>query len=848
MSKHEEYLTGVKLLTLYKQHYLNKYSLPLICQYSCWGYFDGMDIVDIKEAKSKLFEKKSRTGISDAWYQTARRIQNQKGIASEQNIAMFRCMANEDDKIEKEFWEDTTRKAFLTVCFVQLKKKTDKDLFRQKIENNAEESVQVISYYTFDNADIILFFQSNSFAEIALRLKMIDGESEVVYTHPICGVLEKALDKMKTDDDHLPRDMSGNAVVNDVVKELRINIVGNVNEFEGKLRYVLDKANKTYGLVNYNTSTFSYVMGHEGYVFSMKDTTIYSLLALLVPEGVLTHKNKVFGNGLYNMETHIFLEEVSVNSFLAKEPVDSNEVMGCWSRKYIERFSAYMKHAWKIGDESLYSYFQSMIQTLNTLAQFEKFDLSKNIFCLIYPAFKLFIIQLEQVSGTSGCEIESKNRKKIIKTMRDFLDSINSIIYHAIHMDQIFLMIPGCSGTSYSIPTKLSMFYLWYLNSISTILNDSTYQYEFYLTPVIETKPCTYAADFGLPPEDRLICVSVSQRSLYMPRALFVILTHETAHYVGDKIRKREKRLEYVVRTIAYIIGEAIIPYWKVDKNEMPSDFAKYLEVKKEEITRSVLEDMKREVQKTLDDLEIGDQKFHVSKMEEVLWNVCAKILADENRKLEGIIKKLPEDFRKPDLTIEEKIRLIETFNNEMQQYDDRRITFMISRTLDKIISELLVEYKEIFADAAAITIAKFDMDDYEMTFNISEGYHAEEKIISQKDFNRRRAVEQVYFGDTREWGRLKKTSKYIREMQGVQDYWPELGTVYHNMVKYLECCKGDLEIQINKKSSEVEEIRKIVEMFQSKRYTFRHVYEFMDAKAQKYAERVWESLQKDIG
>ena len=127
MSEHKEYLTGVKLLTLYKQHYLNKYPLQLICQYSCWGYFDGMDIIDIKEGKSKLFEKKSRTGISDAWYQTARRIQNQKGIASEQNIAMFRCIANEDDKIEKEFWKVTTRKAFLTVCFVQLKKNPDKD-------------------------------------------------------------------------------------------------------------------------------------------------------------------------------------------------------------------------------------------------------------------------------------------------------------------------------------------------------------------------------------------------------------------------------------------------------------------------------------------------------------------------------------------------------------------------------------------------------------------------------------------------------------------------------------------------------------------------------------------------
>ena len=46
------------ILSLYKQHYLDNYttdekSMDNKCQYSCWGYYDGVDVFDIEEEFEK---------------------------------------------------------------------------------------------------------------------------------------------------------------------------------------------------------------------------------------------------------------------------------------------------------------------------------------------------------------------------------------------------------------------------------------------------------------------------------------------------------------------------------------------------------------------------------------------------------------------------------------------------------------------------------------------------------------------------------------------------------------------------------------------------------------------------
>lgn len=38
-------MRDIRLLTLYKQHYLDEYDASLECQYSCLGYYDGINVI-----------------------------------------------------------------------------------------------------------------------------------------------------------------------------------------------------------------------------------------------------------------------------------------------------------------------------------------------------------------------------------------------------------------------------------------------------------------------------------------------------------------------------------------------------------------------------------------------------------------------------------------------------------------------------------------------------------------------------------------------------------------------------------------------------------------------------------
>ena len=738
---------GAKILTLYKQHYLEEYAVPLESEYSCWGYFDGMDITDVMQGESALFEKKSRAAISDIWYQTAKKIKEQKGRFSQQNIGVLRCEEGQDDHREWLFWDKSTRKIFLSVCFVQLRDKTHASELRKKWEEISDKVVQILTYVTFDNADLVVFFQSNSFAQIAKRIQMIDTDSNVAYVHPISGVQEKTLGNAALKKNYSFLDSAGNGLVNDPVQEIRISLVGNAGSFEKKLKYLLDDAERSASgeseKLKLSFGTYAYMTGHENYIYSFRNTDMRTLLALLIPGGVLTHKNGLFGKQIYNIETQIVFEEKKLDACPAEEfEKEKLSEKTSWCRHELVQYKTYMEMAEKMDDDGLYSYCSTIIQTLNTLAQFENFQMSRNIFYIIYPAFKLFSKQISEVKGVFS-EAFNEKRKKVMNAIMDFLDSVNSIVYHAIHTDQIFLMVPGYSGTSFSIPTKLSLFYLWYLESVSRILNDSENQYSFYLTPVMESKPHTYLADFGLPPEDRLICVKVSQRSLYMPRALLIILAHETAHYVGHSVRKRVLRCECVKKTISGIIVSALIPYWYIEEcNECyGKKYKDYLEDKMKESYDYIEEEIQNILDFCYEESKENNQDaesiFHVSKINEILKNACAEILADENSKLKSIIYGKVEEFQKYAKSFDEQIEFSEILEKITDNCEKRRLQLLGSGECDQIIDELLREYQEIFADIAAESILKFEPDDYAMAFNISEGYKVKENHISKKSYRR---------------------------------------------------------------------------------------------------------------
>lgn len=439
----------------------------------------------------------------------------------------------------------------------------------------------------------------------------------------------------------------------------------------------------------------------------------------------------------------------------------------------------------------------------------------------------------------------------IMNTIMDFLDSINNIVYHAIHMDQIFLMIPGYSGTSFSIPTKLSSFYLWFLNGISEILNDSDNQYGFYLTPVMESKPYTYLANFGFPPGDRLICVKVSQRSLFMPRALFLILTHETAHYVGNHLRRRETRWERIKRTIAAIMVETVLPEWLLEENKNRCH-ADRIHKKKKELYLYV----KKELQRYFDmEDKSSSELYHTAMIQRVLKNACATILADENQKLKtGVEISLVErdTFQG---SFEELLKLTEDFHQIARDSEIRRMEFLGIAGFDYIVDDIIKEYKEIFADLAALEILKFCTDDYHTAFNISEGYDVSFAKLPTLDYIRIRLIQSLTDKTTLPSSAFFPSNEN-RIPRNLLEYWPCLDVVEKHIKKYAEECQLELRKHIYKDfnnhslepggSVKIQEIRKAMKAFSDMDMSSKEIYNFIDEKAKTYAKTVKTQLENE--
>lgn len=367
------------------------------------------------------------------------------------------------------------------------------------------------------------------------------------------------------------------------------------------------------------------------------------------------------------------------------------------------------------------------MQTLNTLAQYENFAMSQDIFHLVFPAFDLFDRQLEKALKNNETEKSAIVTEKIEESVRSFLDSVSSVVYHTIHTDQMFLMVPGYAGTTFALPIKLCLLYLGFINKIMVILNDSNgkYEYKCLLSPEMESKPTTDLICLGLPHGDRLICVKLSQRSLYMPRNLFVILTHEIAHYVGGEIRCRNIRASYILRTIAMIIAKGIVSGVEEDNVKINNAYPL------ENLERRLHIYITKEANDRLKGAKGENADYYDSFVREKLELIFHTILADENMVLSNICNEVSSDFK------ERLIKNGGNYNEGLQtilkmerRFAGNRSNILASGVIRGMIHRLSYMYREVFSDVAAYEILQFDSATYKEAFCISDGRKTAQEAV----------------------------------------------------------------------------------------------------------------------
>ena len=385
----------------------------------------------------------------------------------------------------------------------------------------------------------------------------------------------------------------------------------------------------------------------------------------------------------------------------------------------------------------------------------------------------------------------------------------------------MFLMIPGYTGTSFLIPIRLCLFYLWFIKKVIAILNDSRqkYEYQCLLAPERESKATTELISMGLPHGNRLICVKLSQRSLYMPRELLLILAHEIAHYVGDDIRNRKERAHCIICTVSAVLANNILYGSALNKEE--EDLVERLtnfESDLQELIRSKLENGLME--------RIPDQEYYADAVRAHMESELDLILADREAQIYKIINEFPDmSFESGEKYYVKKI--CACFQLQ-QKFLGNKNYILASGAARKLVYELSHLYKEIFSDVAAYMILDFAPNIFQDAFKISEGNTLSRRAANPHETMRIDIIK--YLCDQRENAEdlfgiyeREQMKRCKRKVNGTCDIYTRIAEqfYYYDVTKsfilmYVNLCKQSIEklFERDGKKTERDEVKKLFELF----------------------------------
>lgn len=773
-------IQDIRILSLYKQHYFDHYNPNMDNQFSCLGYYDGISVTkipekdpkpkdskdleiskDLKESKeskpdtpvyaSRLFEKKSQACLSRVWSGTVHETRRLNGKYSMQNIGIFRCNTADEQENHSVLKCIEESSPYFALALLQLKDclqyaETEKEIQRLS-EVSSDKTAPYIClsvYHTYDNADLVVLIYSNTMIKTGDILDKLRELDNVCYLHSVPGISEAYLSACDGVGYILPEWNGVNCFTEENIPFITLKIATSGKKGTlPKLKKQFEILSKKNGMSAewYAGIHFAFGAGHGNLKVDIKGTDMKSLLSMLVKGGLITHSNELFGNEIYNIETTLYWKRKSINEIEENDIVNditaedtptedgdlpSNQDPSAEGQYFSALTGTYkkkMEEEWGKEDEGLFSYYCALAQVCNTLAQYEGFSLSKDIFSLLYPSFRMFVEQLDNARAI----VKSSPAPDMVESFKDsiceFVNAVNSVVYHTVHTDQVFLMVPGYSGTTFSIPIKLCLIYSWIIRKVIRILNDTEHKYACLLSPELETRPVTTLINTGLTTEDRLIRFLSSQRSLYMPRHFIILITHELSHYIGRDIRNRHLRLQCVAKILACLLAEGIMPehYQTSAVNQQPYNVYNNLycmlqESIKEKIQEQCVRPIYDKVNKKPD-----DRREHATEMIPALKEICYELL-EERGIIHHFIFNCTENLNAvfPGADLYDIADPLYEFQNLMDR--NRRILASSHNIIDGCIDELIQVFREVFSDVAALTILEYDMQTFSEVFNVSEG------------------------------------------------------------------------------------------------------------------------------
>lgn len=776
--------TSFCTLVLYKQRYRNKYTQSLPdSSYSSWGYYDGFDI-RIPDV-SYTYENKKEISLLTKMHSESRKIITElQGFYGVQIIGLLR---NQYNKTYEQFIENYKCKKYpyFGIGFVMMNDKLQYDVLQKKIEeeNQKQNELQILVMQTFDTMDAVVLIQSNCLRELEKCLRTLENISQIVYLYTIVGVAQSYLNicsEKKIEWKWNERDCN-------IEKKIPLLTLKIASENPKKIRTIIESKSIMETDINkyFKEADFKYMHGHHNVFIQFRNIPVKFLIFLLLPNGLLSHENELFGTSIYNIETDCLYDFDIADGERGQDTQVTDDLPELLTDMYIKTVQKYLENENN-------TYLHNLVLILNALSQFEHFRMARDVYYLVFRAFNNFLMEFDKLSREKNDEKIDELNVEITK----MIGYINSVVTQSIHTDQNFLTIPGYSGTSFWLPIKLTIYYQELAYKIVKIYREKKHQYDVMLVPELETKP--YTKEKRIEDSENVIhtiIVKFGQRMLFQP-SLHIVLIHELSHYIGEEYRQRILRKNKMVELMAFLTVKLLFKGVIQENGSIQKEIDSYITSVQEKIGAFYLRKINK---KCSNDYYASD----IAKaLQSAAWNV---IMADSRDPLfeevfgtlsdwDAIIKKIDE--------IEPGMDGEEIFFEVKNCLSSNRMKARYSVEVENLICSLVRVFKEIYSDISAYAILQFPFEEFQDAFSISE-----EKQIDNTNVDCQQSIREYVMAHIMKNGSEIKVNNRGLEISGnnsVYDQMYSYDLVKKQLCEYAEECMKKIQYRFNKSDNDV--------------------------------------------
>lgn len=298
---------------------------------------------------------------------------------------------------------------------------------------------------------------------------------------------------------------------------------------------------------------------HDATLFNKKADIYWLIIMELIIDAYSSIDNSLNLNEndvIFNAETYIRIPYLNNKEVI----IDSESDNKLYDYKKIEKRLNTLITDYKSEKNLKTEHLTPIIALKNSILGLLKNGFADDFVLCIYDSFVSFLIYITRKvknKNESGVYIDYDKKNEFDLCFNTYFDNINALINSAMHSERQFVQSPSFNPVFFDVPPKLLAYYNAILRKIYHILheeNDCNYSFMFRPSFTREISVTTYSFQEDTVPTDRLLYVTMNEKELYYPSKIISQFTHEVAHYVGNKNRYRNKRIESILKSILFDI------------------------------------------------------------------------------------------------------------------------------------------------------------------------------------------------------------------------------------------------------------------------------------------------------